>query len=64
VKIKPRPRQKAKGNPKAYHYWLVEEKPKSAGRLAQLGTKNKRIAASNRQLRIAEGSAEREDRTD
>lgn len=42
MKIKPAPRKKVKINPKAYHYWLVEEQPRKNGRLAQLQKRNTR----------------------
>jgi hypothetical protein len=41
MKIKPCPRKK-KINPRAYHYWLVEEQPKKKGRLSQLQKRNRK----------------------
>lgn len=51
MKIKTSGLKKKKRNTKAYHWWLVQDKPKSKGRLSQLGK-------WNRKRRLAIGQSE------
>lgn len=54
----PRGLVKRKETKKPYHWWLVEEPPRKAGRLAQLSRRNSRMRLIVHQRRRAEGSAE------
>lgn len=52
MKIKAQGRKK-KINTKAYYWWMVEDKPKSRGRLSQLSKSNRKLRKDSEFIKMA-----------